>query len=732
LEYVEFSLAGRPLRIETAKIARQASGASTIRYADTVVFAAAVYGEPLPEASFLPLTVDYREKMYAAGKYPGGFFKREGRPTTQEVLTMRMVDRPIRPLFPKGYTNQTSITTMVLSYDQENNPDVLAVNAASCALFLAGLPFDGPIGCVRIGRIGNDFVVNPTRSQMERSSLSLVVCGTDEKIVMIEGDANEVSPDVLVSAIRFAREPIRRIIDAQRDLAKKVGVEKVDYTTTTYDKDIYAELRTEYYDIVKEKHFTSGKFKRRDALNQLFEKIVEERGLEEEEEIVAYKKAFSELEKRVLRDAVLNEGRRADGRTVDELRPISAEVGLLPRTHGSALFTKGETQAMVTVTLGSVTDAQLIDGLPPEYTKKFMLHYNFPGFSVGEVWIPTGPKRREIGHGALAERALELLVPQSEDFPYTIRVVSDILESDGSTSMATVCGGTLSMMDAGVPLRRPVAGVSIGLVSEEDRWVLLSDICGIEDFCGDMDFKVASTDKGITAVQLDIKLHGISEEIIEAALNRALQNNEEILQKMLSSSGLSRPRESVSIYAPKIAQLCVDPEKIGLIIGSQGRTIRKIQSETGATVEIEEDGTVTISGQTEEAIERAKDAITALTSDVEAGKIYTGKVHPSVRSYGRTHPGQGWDVPHLRIERRLCSERLRLPQSRRYNQGQGDRLRRYGETEVEQKARPQGDGRRRRVAGEDSSSGGGTPQGTSFIEAAESSETAEKELQRKV
>ena len=633
MEYVEFSLAGRPLRMETAKIARQASGASTIRYADTVVFAAAVHGEPLPDASFLPLTVDYREKMYAAGKYPGGFFKREGRPTTQEVLTMRMVDRPIRPLFPKGYTNQTSITTMVLSYDQENNPDVLAVNAASCALFLAGIPFNGPIGCVRIGRIGSDFVVNPTRSQMERSSLNLVVCGTDEKIVMIEGDADEVSPDVLVSAIRFAKEPIRRIIDAQRNLAKKVGVEEADYTTTTYDQNIYKELRTEYYDILKEKHFTRGKFKRRDALNRLFEKIVEEHGLDEEEEIVAYKKAFSELEKRVLRDAILDEGRRADGRAVDELRPINAEVGLLPRTHGSALFTKGETQAMVTVTLGSVTDAQLIDGLPPEYTKKFMLHYNFPGFSVGEVWIPAGPKRREIGHGALAERALELLVPQSEDFPYTIRVVSDILESDGSTSMATVCGGTLSMMDAGVPLRRPVAGVSIGLVSEEDRWVLLSDICGIEDSCGDMDFKVASTEKGITAVQLDIKLHGISEEIIEAALNRALQNNEEILQKMLSSSGLTRPRESVSIYAPKITQISVDPEKIGLIIGSQGRTIRKIQSETGATVEIEEDGTVTISGQTEDAIERAKDAITALTSEVEAGKIYTGKV-TSIRPFG--------------------------------------------------------------------------------------------------
>lgn len=633
MEYVELSLAGRLLRFETAKMARQASGASTVRYADTVAFAASVHGDPLPDASFLPLTVDYREKMYAAGKYPGGFFKREGRPTTQEVLTMRLVDRPLRPLFPKGYLNQTSITTMVLSYDQENEPDVLVVNAASCALLLAGIPFDGPIGCVRIGYIKDNYILNPTHSQLKESVLNLVVCGTDEKIVMIEGDAKEVSTDVFMGAVRFAEEPIRRLIDAQRRLAQKVGTDEVSYETSGYDGELFEKLRLKYYNALKERHFTQGKSRRRSALNELLERVASEEGIDDEEGLTELKKAFSELERIVLRDAVLNEGKRADGRNTDELRPLEAEVGILPRTHGSALFRKGETQAVVTVTLGSLMDAQLIDGLLPEYTKKFMLHYNFPGFSVGEVWVPTGPKRREIGHGALAERSLEPVVPQSEDFPYTIRVVSDIMESDGSTSMATVCGGTLSLMDAGVPLKRPVAGVSIGLVSDENRWVILSDICGVEDFCGDMDFKIASTENGITAVQLDIKLKGITEEIIEAALNRAVQNNREILQKMLSLCGLKSPRTSVSIYAPKIAQLSVDPEKIGLVIGAQGRTIRKIQKDTDTTVEIEEDGTITISGQTEEAVEKAKDAIVAITSDIEAGRIYTGKVI-GIRSFG--------------------------------------------------------------------------------------------------
>jgi polyribonucleotide nucleotidyltransferase len=638
MEYIEFRLADRLFRFETGKIAGQATGSTVVRYADTVVFAASVHGEEKPDAGFLSLTVDYREKMYAAGKYPGGYFKREGRPTIQETLVMRLIDRPIRPLFPKGYLNEEVLTSIVLSYDQENEPDILSVNAASCALLLSGVPFGGPVGCVRVGRIGKDFIINPTRTQMKSSSLDLVVCGTEDKIVMLEGEANEVPPELLVDAIDFARKPIKELVDAQRQLAQKVKIPSVDYVIAGRDENLFEELRKEYGEKVRECHFTKGKFERRDALNALFADIVEEKLLKtavesDEEEKAKLKKAFEELERTIMREAVLGEGRRADGRGTKELRPITAEVGVLPRTHGSALFTKGQTQALVTVTLGTLTDAQLIDGLPPEYFKKFMLHYNFHGFSVGEAWVATAPRRREIGHGALAERALAPMLPGEDKFPYTIRVVSDILESDGSTSMATVCGGTLSLMDAGVPIKRPVAGISIGLVSEGERWVTLSDICGLEDHLGDMDFKIASTEVGVTAVQLDIKLAGVPIEVIETALKQAVENNNEVIEKILSTSGLRRPRESVSPYAPKIAQITVAPEKIGLVIGSQGKTVKKIQSDTGTTVEIEDDGRVLISGPTEEAVMAAKSAINAIVSDIEIGNIYTGKVS-GLRSFG--------------------------------------------------------------------------------------------------
>ncbi|MCX7703450.1 MAG: polyribonucleotide nucleotidyltransferase [Planctomycetota bacterium] len=634
MEYVEFLLAGRTFRFETGKVAKQASGSALVRYGDTVVFAANVHGEEKPDAGFLSLTVDYREKMYAAGKYPGGYFKREGRPTTQEILVMRLIDRPIRPLFPKGYLNEEVITSIVLSYDQENEPDVLAVNAASCALLLSGVPFAGPLGCVRVGRIGNHFVLNPTRTQLKSSSLDLIVCGTQDKVVMIEGESNELPPQAFIEAVRFAMEPLKTLVNAQQRLAEKVKIHPVEYALTEKDETLINELEKEYKEKIRENHFLKGKFARRNGLNSLFEKILEERKVEDEETKNSLKKAFDEIERRVMREAILKEGRRADGRSPKELRPLDVEVGILPRTHGSAMFIKGETQALVTVTLGTLTDAQLIDGLPPEYFKKFMLHYNFHGFSVGETWVATGPKRREIGHGALAERALSFVLPDEENFPYTIRIVSDILESDGSTSMATVCGGTLSLMDAGVPLKRPVGGVSIGLVMENDKWTTLSDICGLEDHLGDMDFKIASTEMGITAVQLDIKLPGISLDVIETAMNQAVENNKEIVTKILSLSGLSSPRQSVSIYAPKIAQISVDPEKIGMVIGSQGRTIKKIQSDSGATVEIEENGKVLISGPTEEAIERAKSAIQAIVADVEIGNLYAAAKVTEIKSFG--------------------------------------------------------------------------------------------------
>ncbi len=636
-EVVEFPIAGRMFAFEAGEVGGQAHGAVIGRVADTVVFVAAVNGRDLDNPGFVPLSVDYRERMSAAGKIPGGFWKREGRPTPEEVLTMRMIDRPLRSQFPKGYQTETVITALVLSCDQENAPDVMAVNAASAALYIAGAPIYSPIGAVRVGRIGNDFVAFPSNSQLQESTLDLVVCCNREgRVVMLEGCADEAPPSVVADAIGFAKPICQRIIEAQENLAEKVGRYQLQPSIAEIDEEIYATLKERFYQKLYEANFTTGKIERRNAVNAVLEEALQQLVQEEaerEEEERRIREAFSQLERRVVRDAILKEGRRCDGRSPTDLRPINAKVGVLPRTHGSALFTKGHTQALVTVTLGTVTDAQLIDGLLPEFFKKFMLHYNFPAFCVGETWPYTGPKRREIGHGALAERALEPMIPPEEEFPYTIRVVSDIMESDGSSSMATVCGGTLAMMDAGIPIKRPVAGVSIGLVWDDDNWVTLTDICGVEDFCGDMDFKIASTTEGITAIQMDTKATGLTDEIVEKALQQAYQANKVIVEEMLSRAGLEKPRDKVSVHAPKIAQITISPEKVGLVIGSSGRTVRKIQSDTGTLVEIDETGKVTISGPTEEAVEAAKKAILQIVADVELGKIYTGKV-VGLRSFG--------------------------------------------------------------------------------------------------
>jgi len=633
-EVVESPIAGRMFLLESGEVAGQAHGSAIARMADTVVFVAVVSGKDLQNPGFVPLSVDYRERMSAAGKIPGGFWKREGRPTPEEVLTMRLIDRPLRSQFPKGYQTETVVTSLVLSCDQENKPDVFALNAASAAMLLAGVPIHSPVGAVRVGRIGGDFVAFPTNSQLAESSLDLVVCCNREgNTVMLEGNAHELPPETMLEAIKFARPLCLRLIEAQEQLAKRLGRHDFEPSIAEVDEQIYQTLKERYYDRLYEANFTKGKVERREAVRALLEEAVSELAEEDEEKAVVVEAAFSELERRVVRDAILKEQRRHDGRGPRDLRPINAKVGVLPRTHGSALFTKGHTQALVTVTLGTVTDAQLIDGLLPEFFKKFMLHYNFPAFCVGETWPYTGPKRREIGHGALAERALEPVIPPEERFPYTIRVVSDIMESDGSSSMATVCGGTLAMMDAGIPIKRPIGGVSIGLVWDDDEWITLTDICGVEDFCGDMDFKIASSETGITAVQLDIKVKGLTDEMVEAALNQAFEANKQIIREMLSHAGLEKPRERVSVHAPKIAQISVDPEKVGLIIGPSGRTVRKIQSETGTLIEIDETGKVTISGPTEEAVEEAKKQVLQIASDVELGKIYKGKV-VGLRSFG--------------------------------------------------------------------------------------------------
>jgi polyribonucleotide nucleotidyltransferase len=621
------------LVLETGKLAKQAHGAVVVRYGDTVVLVTAVEGNARDGDDFFPLTVDYREKSYAAGKFPGGFIKREGRPSTKETLTSRLIDRPIRPLFPTGYVNEVQIMCSVMSADKDNDPDIIAMIGASAALHVSHIPFLQPTGAVRVGRINKEFVLMPTYAQIEESDLDLTVAGTKKAVTMIEGFGRQLTETVMLEAILFAQKHIASICEVIEDLRKACGKPAKATPTAPTANPLIEIFRKKFYNEFRERKQTAGKAERAESIRELKDRIVAEYIPEDGEgkyTPAQVSSALYNLEERIVRDLIL-EGKRIDGRTTKQIRPLYCEVGVLPRTHGSAVFQRGETQALVVTTLGTSGDEQRVDGLVEEYSKKFMLDYNFPPFSVGECKPLRGPGRREIGHGALAERSLNQVVPSKDKFPYTIRLVSEILESNGSSSMASVCGGTLALMDAGVPITHPVAGISIGLVKDGDKWTLLTDIMGDEDHFGDMDFKIAGTGLGITGIQLDLKIDGIEEPIIKATLDQAREARREILRQMLKT--LQQPREETSPLAPRLLTIQINPEKIGLLIGPGGKTIKGIQESTGAKIDIEEDGTVYISHHEAAGAEAAKNKVEALTEEVKIGKIYEGKV-TSIKDFG--------------------------------------------------------------------------------------------------
>jgi polyribonucleotide nucleotidyltransferase len=623
----------RSLDVEIGKIARQADGAAVVRYGDTVVLATAVFAkEPKENADFFPLTVDYRENTYAAGRIPGGWFKREGRPTEKEILTSRLIDRPLRPLFPRGFTHETQVIAFVLSADGQNDPDVLAMNAASIALTCSLVPFYSPIGAVRVGSIGGQFVLNPTNAERDKSEIDLIVAGTEEAVVMVEASAREVTEQRMLDAILFGHEAVRRIVAEQKNLQSKGGFEKPAWLATeAYSREVFADVRKQWEAPMRAALTMSGKiasYAEIKALKKAAVAVIPEELGERRQQTA---RAIDDLVKILTREVILNERKRLDGRAFDEVRPISCEVGLLPRTHGSALFTRGETQALVTATLGTSDDAQIIEEYEGESEHTFLLHYNFPPFSVGETKFMRGPSRRDIGHGNLARRALSTVLPTDDSFPYTVRVVSDILESNGSSSMATVCGGTLALMDAGVPIKSPIAGVAMGLVGEGDRFAILTDIAGQEDHYGDMDFKVAGSAEGITALQMDIKIKGLPRAVLEQALEQARAGRLHILEKM--SSALERPRPNISPYAPRIFTMQIPRDRIRDVIGSGGKTIRSIIEETGCKIDVEDSGKVSIASSDEAAALRAIQIIEGLTQEPEIGKIYTGKVR-RVEPYG--------------------------------------------------------------------------------------------------
>ncbi|MFO0848035.1 MAG: polyribonucleotide nucleotidyltransferase [Gemmataceae bacterium] len=631
---VERQLGQSTLVLETGKLAKQAHGAVTATVGGTTVLAAAVGGNPIPGRDFFPLQVEYRERTYAAGKFPGGFIKRETRPSTKETLTSRLIDRPIRPLFPAGYTNEVQIHATVHSADRENDPDVIALSAVSAALHVSSIPFLKPVGGVRVGRVDGQFIVNPTLSQMETSDLDLIVAATRDAVCMIEGFARELPEDVMAEAIEFAHQQILIIIDAIEELREKAGLGQKQLPEAPADDPLVDELHKKYGTEFKKRYLTEGKLARYAALNELKDQIKAAYAPAEGEEAKhppeKVSAAFSALRERLFQEITLT-GTRIDGRGLDVIRNLSSEVAVLPRTHGSAVFQRGETQALVVATLGTAQDEQRVEGLQEEYTKKFMLDYNFPPFSVGECKPIRGPGRREIGHGMLAERSLKAVLPPPTKFPYTIRLVSEILESNGSSSMASVCGGTLALMDAGVPIKQPVAGISIGLVMKGDKYVLLTDIQGDEDHYGDMDFKVAGTQNGVTGIQLDIKLDGITHDIIKDALQEARKARRDILKSMLAT--LRAPRKTISENAPRLLTVKINPEKIGLLIGPGGKTIRAIQEETGAKLDVEDDGTVSIAHSEAAGAEAAKAKVEALCAEIKVGTVYNGKV-TSIKEFG--------------------------------------------------------------------------------------------------
>jgi polyribonucleotide nucleotidyltransferase len=622
----EIEIDGKVIKLETGKLAKQANGAVLVTLGETMVLCTAVSGETeLEDVDFLPLQVEYREKTAAVGKIPGGFFKREGKPSEKEILSARLIDRPIRPLFPKNYRYETQIICSVYSSDQENDADVLAAVGTSAALMLSDIPFDGPIGEVRVGRINGEFIVNPTQTQLQTSDMDMLIAGTEDSIVMVEGEALEVSESELLDAIKFAHEKIKVICKAQQEMKNETGLKKREIKTAGINEDMMQEVKNLVFDRIKEQdRLALTKEERHNKSKELQDELQEslkEKYPEMESQI---SEIYHDLQSVDMREAILKEGKRLDGRGTKDIRPIHCEVGVLPRNHGSSLFTRGETQSLTSMTLGTKMDEQIIDGLLPESTKTFMLHYNFPPFSVGEVGRMTGPGRREIGHGHLAERSLKNMLPPEEEFPYTIRLVSDILESNGSSSMATVCAGSLALMDGGVKIKRPVAGIAMGLIKENDDVAVLSDILGDEDHFGDMDFKVCGTTEGITGFQMDIKIKGISFDIMEQALQQAKEGRLHILGIM--NGAISQPRESISQYAPHLYTLTIPVDMIGAVIGPGGKSIRHIIEQSGAEINIEDDGTVVIAAVSGESAAIAREMIEKITEVPVVGKIYTGKV----------------------------------------------------------------------------------------------------------
>ncbi len=630
----EMQIGGKSLSFETGAIAKQAHGSCVVRYGDTVVLATACYKEGNVIGDFMPLTVDYKEYTYAGGRIPGGFFKREGRPTEKEILTCRLIDRPLRPSFEKGYRQETQVIGLVLSADGENDPDILAINGASAALSISEIPFHNPIGAVRIGYVDGQIVVNPTNSQRDQSDLDLIVAGTDSAIVMVEAGAREVSESVVLDAFDAAHAEIKRIVELQKQLRADVGKEKlkVEYKSK-FTPELLQELLGQFGEPLKSAMQTTGKEARRKAMKGVREQVIGSVPAEDVDRVTAVASALNEMEVQIFRNLMLNDNKRVDGRRFDEIRPISIETGILPRTHGSAIFTRGETQALVTVTLGTPNEAQKIEDFEGETFQRFMLHYNFPPFSVGEVKFMRGPARREIGHGNLARRALAPLLPTDDEFAYTIRFVSDILESNGSSSMASVCGGSLAMMQAGVPLKGAVGGVAMGLVSSDDntKHAILSDIAGMEDHEGDMDFKVAGSRNGITALQMDIKVSGLSREVMAKALEQAKAGRMHILDRM--DAALSTPATELSEYAPRLYTVMVPKDRIRDVIGSGGKTIRWIVEETGTKIDVADDGKVTIASMDAKAAERAIEIIKGLTASPVVDTKYKGTIK-RIEPYG--------------------------------------------------------------------------------------------------
>jgi polyribonucleotide nucleotidyltransferase len=626
-EQVGLELGGRRLTLETGKMARQAHGAVVARYGDTVVLSTACMDTHAVEKDFLPLTVDYREYTYAAGKIPGGFFKREGRPTEREILTSRLIDRPLRPLFPDGWSTETQVVAMVLSADSENDPDVIAVTAASAALYISTIPFTRPMACVRVGLLDGKLTVNPTVAEQKTSLLNLIIAGTEDAIVMVEAGSLEVSEDTMADALDFGHTEIKKIVASIRELGSRVNAKKREVKPPEFDEALYAQIKSKYGEQMRDALDTAKypKLESYGRVDAIKEQILGEVPEEDEDKQKLAHRAFEHLRERIFRDDMLVRRRRPDARQFDQIRPITCEIGVLPRVHGSALFTRGETQALVTTTLGTKEDKQRLDLLfEDEAFKRFMLHYNFPPFSVGEVKFLRGPGRREIGHGALAERAVASLVPPEAEFPYAMRVVSDIMESNGSSSMASVCGASLSLMDAGVPLKAPCAGIAMGLVMEEEKYAILTDIAGAEDHYGDMDFKVAGTRQGITALQMDIKVTGVSPQIMREALAQARKARFEILDTMERT--ITTARSEISSYAPHLHMLTIPTDKIRDLIGPGGKKIRSITESTGVKIDVMDDGKVHVFASNGTAAEAALKMIQDVTATAEIGKTYLGTV----------------------------------------------------------------------------------------------------------